>query len=171
MCLMLKNVSYMIHQARSTRNHGVNGLDTIEQASILIGAPIKEAFVDLGYRGVDKDNPNLAMKHRGRYKSLSQRDRKRLKRRQSVEPIIGHLKSDHRMDQCHLAGARGDALHAVLCAAGYNIRWLLRMIRKKGIRLYLALIRLIKGSGLWEKFQRELKSEPIGSLRPAAMVV
>jgi len=45
------------------------------------------------------------------------------------------------------------------------------MIRKKGIRLYLALIRLIKGSGLWEKVQRELKSEPIGSLRPAAMVV
>ena len=145
--------------------------EQIEQASILIGAPIKEAFVDLGYRGVDKDNPDLAIKHRGRYKSLSQRDRKRLKRRQSVEPIIGHLKSDHRMDRCHLAGSRGDALHAVLCAAGYNIRWLLRMIRKKGIRLYLSLIRLLKGSGLWEKVQRELKSEPIGSLRPAAMVV
>jgi hypothetical protein len=27
-------------------------------------------------------------------------------------------------------------MHAVLCAAGYNIRWLLRMIRKKGISLF-----------------------------------
>jgi IS5 family transposase len=37
------------------------------------------------------------------------------------------------MDRCHLTGETGDRLHAVLCAAGYNIRWLLRMIAKKGI--------------------------------------
>ena len=51
---------------------------------------------------------------------------------QAIEPIIGHLKADHRMDRCHLKGEQGDRLHAVLCAAGYNIRWLLRMIVKKG---------------------------------------
>ena len=56
-----------------------------------------------------------------------------LKRRQAIEPIIGHLKTDHRMDRCHLKGEQGDRLHAVLCAAGYNIRWLLRMIVKKGV--------------------------------------
>ena len=56
-----------------------------------------------------------------------------LKRRQAIEPIIGHLKSDHRMDRCHLKGEIGDRLHAVLCAAGYNIRWLLRMIANKGV--------------------------------------
>ena len=52
------------------------------------------------------------------------------------------------MNRCHLKGAQGDALHAVLCAAGYNIRWLLRMIRKKGVRLYLSLIRLLGLGGL-----------------------
>jgi len=36
-------------------------------------------------------------------------------------PIIGHLKTDHRMDRCYLKGSEGDVLHAVLCAAGYNI--------------------------------------------------
>lgn len=41
-----------------------------------------------------------------------------------------------------LKGAEGDAIHAVQCAAGYNIRWLLRMIRNKGIRPYLTLIKL-----------------------------
>ena len=55
------------------------------------------------------------------------------------------------MNRCHLKGAEGDAIHAVLCAAGYNIRWLLRMIRKKGIRLYLALIKVLGLSGLLAK--------------------
>ena len=32
------------------------------------------------------------------------------------------------MRRCDLKGALGDAMHAVLCAAGYNIRWLLRWI-------------------------------------------
>jgi IS5 family transposase len=36
-------------------------------------------------------------------------------------------------------------LHAVLCAAGFNIRWLLRMIAKKGIGLFL---RLLQASGM-----------------------
>jgi IS5 family transposase len=40
--------------------------------------------------------------------------------------------TDHGMDRCHLRGPKRDALHAVLCAVGYNIRWLLRLIVKKG---------------------------------------
>jgi hypothetical protein len=61
------------------------------------------AYVDLGYRGVDADNPGVAIKHRGKFKTLSAQDRKRLKRRQAIEPIIGHLKTDHRMERCHLS--------------------------------------------------------------------
>jgi hypothetical protein len=49
------------------------------------------------------------------------------------------------MNRCHLKGSIGDSLHAVLCAAGFNIRWLLRMIAKKGIGLFL---RLLQASGL-----------------------
>lgn len=52
------------------------------------------------------------------------------------------------MERCHLKGAEGDAIHAELCAAGYNIRWLMRMIRKKGIRLFLRLIRMLGLHGL-----------------------
>ena len=79
-----------------------------------------------------------------------------LKRRQAIEPIIGHLKADHRMNRCHLKGADGDSLHAVLCAAGYNIRWLLRMIVKKGLSLFL---RLLQAAGLTDftDFQRKLR--------------
>jgi len=120
--------------------HALN--EQIEQATILMqstGIQPQTAFVDLGYRGVDKDNPDLSIKHRGRFKSLSDKDKMLLKRRQAIEPIIGHLKADHRLNRCHLKGAQGDSLHAVLCAAGYNLRWLLRMIAKKGIGTFLRL--------------------------------
>ena len=110
--------------------------EQLEQATILMQdstARPATAFVDLGYRGVDADNPDVHIVHRGKSKRISEQERRLLKRRQAIEPIIGHLKSDHRMDRCHLKGETGDRLHAVLCAAGYNIRWLLRMIFKKGV--------------------------------------
>jgi IS5 family transposase len=42
-----------------------------------------------------------------------------------VEPVIGHLKEDHRMGRNYLVGCAGDAANAVLAAAGYNFRLLL----------------------------------------------
>lgn len=40
------------------------------------------------------------------------------------------------MNRCRLKSSEGDNL--VLCAAGYNIRWQLRMIIKKGVVLFFA---------------------------------
>jgi IS5 family transposase len=48
--------------------------------------------VDLGYRGVDAANPGVLIKHRGWIRSMTDKDRQQLKRRQAVEPVIGHLK-------------------------------------------------------------------------------
>lgn len=72
------------------------------------GRTVKQAIVDLGYRGVDADNPGVAVTHRGRIKSMSKTQSKLLKRRQAVEPVIGHVKHDHRMIRCHLRGSTGD---------------------------------------------------------------
>ena len=105
-----------------------------------LGRSPKQAIVDLGYRGVDADNPGVQIIHRGKYKSLTDHEKRLLKRRQAIEPLIGHTKSDHRMDRCWLQGATGDALHALSCAAGYNIRWLLRAIVRLGLHgLFYAL--------------------------------
>ena len=117
----------------------------LEQTAILLedtGRAPQQAIVDLGYRGVDADNPGVEIIHRGRYKSMTRQQRRWLKRRQAVEPAIGHLKSDHRLDRCWLKGSEGDALHAVLCAAGYNLMWLLRAIARRGIKpAFLRLLR------------------------------
>jgi len=104
-----------------------------------VGQPVKQAIVDLGYRGVDADNPGVQVVHRGRIKSMTKAEKKLLRRRQAIEPAIGHVKHDNRMIRCYLKGSIGDALHAISCAAGYNIRWLMRAIVRLGLAGLFAL--------------------------------
>ena len=59
--------------------------------------------------------------------------RRETKRRAVIEPVIGHIKAEHRMDRNYLKGRDGDRANAVLAAAGYNfsllLRWLQRLLR------------------------------------------
>jgi IS5 family transposase len=108
----------------------------LEQATNLLqdhAVRLKQVVVDLGFRGVDADNPDVQIIHRGKFKSLTSQQKRWLRRRQAVEPAIGHLKSDNRMDRCWLQGTLGDALHSISCAAGYNLRWLMRAIARLGL--------------------------------------
>ena len=59
---------------------------------------------------------------------MSKAEKRLLKRREAVEPSIGHLKADHRMCRNFLKGALGDAMNPILAAAGFNIRWLMRWL-------------------------------------------
>jgi transposase, IS5 family len=59
-----------------------------------------------------------------------------LRRRSAVEPVIGHLKAEHRMGRNYLWFRQGDANNAVLAAAGYNFRRLIRWLRLL-LRLFL----------------------------------
>lgn len=56
-----------------------------------------------------------------------------LRRRNAIEPIIGHTKSDGLLERNHLAGATGDAIKAILVAEGHNLRlliaWLNALLR------------------------------------------
>jgi len=95
-----------------------------------IGATIQRVVADRGYRG-----HNAPLTHSFRVFISDQRRRvtesikRELRRRSAVEPVIGHLKAEHRMDRNHLAHAAGDATNAVLAAAGYNFRRLLTWLR------------------------------------------
>ena len=100
--------------------------EQIEQAGILTGRQPTVAIVDLGYRGRTVEGTEIL--HRGKAKRLTRRQWGWIKRRQAIEPIIGHVKDDCGMRRNRLKGADGDAIHAVACAAGYNLRWLLRWI-------------------------------------------
>ena len=118
----------------------------------------KQVEVDLGFRGkeVDLANPELEIIHRGRIKTMTQMQRRWLKRRQAVEPAIGHLKSDNRMQRCWLQGATGDASHALCCAVGYNLRWLMRAVERLGLKgLLLCLLWLEQ----WARFAAALLTQ------------
>jgi IS5 family transposase len=56
-----------------------------------------------------------------------------LKQRVKIEPIIGHLKADHRMDRCRYKGPQGDSANVIWAAAAWNMRKVVRLLAiKKG---------------------------------------
>ena len=142
--------------------------EQLEQTNTLlqdIGVKPTTAIVDLGLRGVDEACAPVQIIHRGKFKSLDAQQRRWLKRRQAIEPAIGHAKSDNRMDRCWLGGSSGDAIHAVLCAAGFNIRWLLRAITAKGLR---ALLLALSQWALWLRWITSASHDASTSRAPPA---
>jgi len=96
-----------------------------------IGASIKRLVADRGYRGHNappdhKFKVFVTEQRRGMTKAI----KREMRRRAAVEPVIGHAKSDHRMDRNYLAGSKGDAINAVLAGAGYNFRRLIAWLRR-----------------------------------------
>ena len=48
-----------------------------------------------------------------------------MKRRAAIEPTIGHLKAEHRLERNRLKGTQGNAINALLSAAAMNFQKLL----------------------------------------------
>jgi len=55
-----------------------------------------------------------------------------IRRRSAIEPAIGHMEADGKLDRNWLKGALGDAINAVLCGASHNLRMILRKLRRFG---------------------------------------
>jgi len=128
--------------SRLMKNNPYDGhtlAETMAAVESITSVAITDAYVDKGYRGHDYAGPAEVHIAGQRHNGSSRAERKRRRRRSAVEPKIGHLKSDHRMDRCFLAGLQGDAINAVLAAAGANMRKLLR-------RFFYALFRWLEGA-------------------------
>jgi IS5 family transposase len=98
--------------------------EALEQVEILAGTRPRRAFVDRGH-GVETADVYISGQRRGMTPAL----RRDLRRRSAIEPAIGHMKTDGRLARCPLKGILGDALHAVLCGCGHNIRLILAHLR------------------------------------------
>jgi len=101
----------------------------VDQVNALTDKRVKNVYCDQGYRGhgIDKKaDSKRNIKIVGRIpKRATRTQRKWLKRRAAIEPIIGHLKSGHRLSRNHLKGVKGNQANTVLAAAGYNMAKLL----------------------------------------------
>lgn len=100
-------------------------LATVE---LTTGVSVSNAYVDKGYRGHNYEGDAKVHLAGSSSRKLTRTQKKRRKRRSAVEPKIGHLKSDNRMRRCFLKGLTGDAINAVLAAAGSNLQKLLRAL-------------------------------------------
>ena len=113
----------------------------LKQAEEISGVKPQHAYCDLGYRGHDYEG-DCDVQVVNRFRKCKPRAILRWwKRRSAIEPVIGHVKSDHYMERNMLAGAAGDKLNAMLAAVGFNLVKLMRGLK----RLFLCLRTEIDG--------------------------
>ena len=119
-----------------------------KQIARLTGYEPVEALTDRGYRG-KKRGGNMAIcipssGSPGQSYYQKRKARKKFCKRAGIEPVIGHLKSDHRMMRNYLKGTLGDVINTMMAAAAYNMRhwmnkhalssfvsWLLTLVRRQ----------------------------------------
>jgi len=93
----------------------------MDQVERITGTRPEQVFVDGGYKG-SKHHPEDLKTHICGKKTKSPSLRRAMKRRSSIEPIIGHTKADNRMDCNYLKGQSGDKINAMLAGSGRNLR-------------------------------------------------
>ena len=99
----------------------------LKQMTRMVGWEADNAYVDKGYKGNPKHLGNTAVHLANRRKkSMKPSEWRWFKRRSAIEPVIGHMKNDNRMDRNYLKGTDGDTMNAILAACGFNLRKLLR---------------------------------------------
>lgn len=101
---------------------------SLAQARRLTGRVPRQVYVDRGYRGHGIASDRIKVWVAGAKRGVTAAIRKKLKRRNVVEPVIGHMKTDGRLARNFLKGTVGDAMNALLCGAGHNLRKILRRL-------------------------------------------
>ena len=112
----------------------------IPEMEATIGAEIERVLADAGYKGHNApESHKFRVYTAGQKRRMTPAIKREMRRRAAIEPVIGHIKNEHRMGRNYLAHQQGDAINAVLAAAGYNFRLLLTWLRLL-LRLFLTLL-------------------------------
>lgn len=146
--LVMTHKKSLITSAQSLDKNPYDGhtlKSALENAQIITKTKIATGYVDKGYKGhgIDAEESNIKIfisgqrKYNG--KNLTKTIKKHLKRRQAIEPIIGHMKNDGRLGLCKLKGVIGDKINAVLAACGHNLRMILKHLKKLSKTLFFTL--------------------------------
>ncbi len=101
--------------------------DQLKQVHDLCGHKPRECFADLGYRGHGVTTVSVYISRQKR--GITPRIKRDLKRRNVIEPEIGHMKTEGWLSRCRLKGSQGDAINVLLVAAGHNLKKILKHLR------------------------------------------
>jgi IS5 family transposase len=113
----------------------------IPEIEQLVGAPLHRILADAGYKGHNaSEDYRFKVYTAGQKRRVTDAVKRQMRRRSAVEPVIGHAKAEHRMGRNYLAGRAGDAINAVLAAAGYNFRRLLAWFGLLFAAIWIGLI-------------------------------
>lgn len=111
---------------------------SIDQVKRITGHNPEQAFVDLGYKG-EKNHPRDVEVFVGKPKrKITPTLIKYIKRRSSIEPIIGHAKSDHRLGRNFLMGKMGDRINAFLSGCAFNLKKIMNSFESQKISVGIA---------------------------------
>lgn len=113
----------------------------LEQVERLTGVAPRQATCDQGYRGHGHTGTCEVQIVKRRRKGLSRAMRYWWKRRSAIEPVIGHMKAESRMERNRLAHRIGDKINAILSACGFNLRKLLRAFART-LRFLLEILKV-----------------------------
>ena len=124
---LLHRTGRILSQRAGNPYDGHTLAETVQQVSVLTDCKPTTVIVDKGYRGVAVEGVRILMS--GQRCGITKTLKAMIKRRSAIEPAIGHMKMDGRLARNPLKGALGDALHAVMCGAGHNLRLILAKLR------------------------------------------
>lgn len=115
---------------------------TLEHVQKMTGKSFTNAICDRGYRGKKKIGSTqviLPENSSGKSEYEKRKRRSRCRSRSAIEPIIGHVKNDCRMVRNYLKGKTGDIINAMMAAAGFNFRRLLRKLKAEVIFFFFQI--------------------------------
>jgi IS5 family transposase len=115
--------------------------EALEQVEIFTNCRPRLAVVDRGYKGHGIETTRVLIS--GTRRGLTPALARLLRRRSSIEPEIGHMKADGSLARCGLKGTTGDAIFAVLCGCGHNLRKILAHLRTRLAQIIAAIQDLI----------------------------
>lgn len=100
--------------------------DNLKQSEVITGIKINQVTCDKGYRGHNYEGAARIIITDGRKKRISKAVKRWMKRRNAIEPVIGHQKAEHRLERNRLKGHAGDSVNTIMSACGFNIKKLRR---------------------------------------------
>lgn len=109
----------------------------LEQVERLTNYQPESGIVDRGYKGKSTVHdtqiicPKKLPASTNNYQK--QKTRKQFRARAGIEPVIGHIKHDHRMIRNYLSGELGDTLNTLLASAGFNMKKMLGRLKAQAI--------------------------------------
>lgn len=89
----------------------------------VVGWNPQNAYCDKGYKGNPKQIGATAIHLPDRRRSsMKPSEWHWLRRRSAIEPVIGHMKENHRMDRNYLKRTDGDKMNSILAVCSFNLQ-------------------------------------------------